>query len=191
MARRRPRRLTPSYLRNVVRWYLERWDAPSAHLHRRLMERARRAVAEHDQDLEDCRRMVDDAVAWAVEIGLVDDARYAAATVQRQRASGKSRRQIQAALRAKGVASALIDAAIAEHADDEEGDPERLAAIRYARRRGFGPFRRPTARAFDPDDKRRKELASMARAGFSYTLAKTVLDAEDAMALEDELPRGW
>ncbi|MCB9680757.1 MAG: RecX family transcriptional regulator [Alphaproteobacteria bacterium] len=186
MSRREPRKITPSYLHNVVMWYLESHDAPVAHVRRLLMQRVRRAVAVHDQELAACEAMVDTLLASCVENGLLDDRRYSLVRCRTQRERGRSEAQLRADLRSKGVSSALIDEVVT--ATRAEGaDPDRLAAIRYARRRRFGPWRRPDAR----EDAARKELAAMARAGFRFDVARAVLDADDAMALEDELPRGW
>src|SRR3546814_7265925 len=46
--------------------------------------------------------------------------------------------------------------------DELAAEPELAAAIAYARRRRLGPFRTPDARA----DRRDKDLAALARAGF-------------------------
>jgi regulatory protein len=202
MPRRRAKRITPTYLRRLTGWYLERWDAPAAHLRRKLAERGRRAAEELGQDPAEIEPLLDEAVAWAVAEGLVDDARFARNLVAASRGRGQATPKIRAKLREKGVPAALITAVLAEEAEEaaELGAPDadRVAAIRYARKRRFGPWR-PPPRVPEPSeaaardaarDKRRKELASMARAGFSFGLAATILDG-DADALEEELPRGW
>ncbi len=202
MPRRRAKRITPTYLRRLTGWYLERWDAPAAHLRRKLAERGRRAAEELGQDPAEIEPLLDEAVAWAVAEGLVDDARFARNLVAASRGRGQATPKIRAMTREKGVPAALITAVLAEEAEEaaELGAPDadRVAAIRYARKRRFGPWR-PPPRVPEPSeatardaarDKRRKELASMARAGFSFGLAATILDG-DADALEEELPRGW
>lgn len=179
MARRKARRIDTPYMRRVLAWYLERHDAPRAHIRRLLMQRVRRAVRELEQDQEEAVAAMDVALDEFVRHGLVDDRRWADNAVRSWRRRGVSGRQIRARLSAKGVEQELIR----EILDAEEDDPERLAALRYARRRSFGPWRRHDA----PEGKREKELASMARAGFSFTMAKEILDAEDREALEDEI----
>jgi regulatory protein len=51
------------------------------------------------------------------------------------------------------------------------------AAATYARRRRLGPHRRdPEARA----ERRERDLAALARAGFSYAIAQQIIDADPA-----------
>ena len=49
MSRKNPKKITPRYLTNVVHWYLERYDAPAAHVERLLGTRVERAVRVHGQ----------------------------------------------------------------------------------------------------------------------------------------------
>ncbi|MCB9663853.1 MAG: RecX family transcriptional regulator [Alphaproteobacteria bacterium] len=184
--RRTARRVDPAYLRRLALWYLERWEGSRDTVRRTLVKRVDRAVAAHAQDRAELLRQVEGVLDALEAEGLVDDARFAQALVARLRARGGSTRRIRAALALKGIAPDVAAAALDE-GDTPGPSDERLAAIRYARRRRFGPWRRVDADA----DKLRKELASMARAGFGYPVARAILDAEDAHALEDELPIGW
>jgi predicted GNAT family acetyltransferase len=103
---------------------------------------------------------------------------------------------VTTALRGAGIAADLADAAFAAAAresladtppgtDAAEGDDDpamivdtaRAMAQRYARRRGFGPYRRATA--VDPARQRQRELAAMVRAGHSFADACAVLDGPD------------
>ncbi len=63
------------------------------------------------------------------------------------------------------------------------GEPELAAALACARRRRLGPYRPPPARK----SMRQKDLASLARAGFAYDVARRVVEAETAEELEREL----
>ena len=56
---------------------------------------------------------------------------------------------------------------------------ELQAAIALARRRRLGVYRLAAARA----DYRDRDLAALARAGFSYDIARRVIEAEDEAAL--------
>ena len=66
---------------------------------------------------------------------------------------------------------------------DEAPDPELHAAIKLARRRRLGPYADPDKR----DENRDKHLAAMARAGFSYDMARRIIECEDPGELEDLL----
>jgi regulatory protein len=104
--------------------------------------------------------------------GRLNDARFAldwALTLQKR---GTSRRLIQHKLREKGLSGHNIENALTS-LFTEAGDWETEAARKYAQRRRLGSFR---AIADDSWERRQKDLASMARAGFSFDLAKRVLE---------------
>ncbi len=102
--------------------------------------------------------------------GLVDDARYARALAETLRRRGTSRRAMRAKLRQKDLPAALVD----EVLEAEEGEASEVkAAWRYAERRRLGPFRRS-----DRAERRKRDLAAMGRAGFSYGVARDVVDGE-------------
>ncbi|HEX5934074.1 MAG TPA: regulatory protein RecX [Pseudorhizobium sp.] len=114
--------------------------------------------------------VVEYAIDFGHRTGALDDKSYAEAKVRSSTRDGKSRRLIARKLQEKGVSKETAAIAL-EDADDW------LAAISFARKRGFGPFRR-----MQPDEKRMaKELSAFARSGFSFELARRVLD----MSVED------
>ncbi len=92
--------------------------------------------------------------------GFIDDARYAGAFVRDKiRLAGWGARKIRTALRAKGVADAAIDAALAE-TDDPEGRGARLRTRLERKLR--------TVRAADPYDLRNKLLRHALSLGYDY-----------------------
>ncbi len=187
--RKAPKRITESYLRNLLNWYLERWDAPKKHVRRLMMQRVRRAVAYHEQDLAECTELLDKTLDRLEELGVIDDRRWAENALRSMRGRGKSTRFIRQAMGAKGVSSSLVAELLEEEREDrgEEPDAEWVACIRYAKKRRFGPFRRPDQR----EDRRDKDLASMVRNGFNYGMARKVVDTPDQETLLADLPLGW
>lgn len=117
--------------------------------------------------------------------GLLNDEVYAQGRVRALHRQGHPARAIRARLRAKGVPAELIDEALeALSEEDSDGlDPDLEAAILRARRKRLGPFRREADRA----DRRQRDLAALARAGFSFGVARTVIDAESSESLEEML----
>ena len=67
----------------------------------------------------------------------------------------------------------LIDESI-KNLEKQILDPDFTAAIRFLERRKMGPYRHPNNRS----EHRDKDLRSMARAGFAYSVAKQLLEAE-------------
>jgi len=116
--------------------------------------------------------MVEAALARLIKTQMLDDGRFAQLWVDHLRRRGTSTRMIEKKLREKGVASSHISHALRAYEPDDGGDPEEASALAYAQRRRLGPYRRP----YDPDpNRRRKDLAAMARAGFSYGVASAIL----------------
>lgn len=190
--RKRPRKVTAEYLENSALYYLQRFSTSAANLRRVLLRKVQLSAAEHGTDPEEGTRLVDALLARYRSAGLIDDAAYAAGKARSLHRQGGSTRAIKAKLAAKGVEAEVVAAAVDDLAEDTAGDPDLAAAVALARRRGFGPFRRPSlsGKAVDPAERRMKELAALARAGFPFAVAARVVDAEDAAALEDEARGG-
>ena len=105
------------------------------------------------------------------ELGVLNDAAYAASRAKRLTREGKSRRATLAHLAAKGVKSPVFA---------EDPERELAAACAYLRRRRAGPF------GDAPGD---KILAAMARGGFAQHIARRAfaMDREEAEALINSL----
>lgn len=185
--RREPRKVTPQYLENAALHYLERFATSAANLRRVLMRKVVLSARAHGTDPDEGAAWVDALVARYHESGLLDDGAYAAMKARSINRQGGSTRAIRAKLAVKGVAAETVDAAV-ETLREDVGDPDLAAAVALARRRGFGPFRRPSLSAgrLTPEERRTRELAAMARAGFSFGLAARVVDAATPDELEDE-----
>ncbi|WP_019906599.1 RecX family transcriptional regulator [Methylobacterium sp. 77] len=169
--------VTAAYLERVALQYLERYSASVAMLRQTLERRVAKRCRLRDEEPAAFAETIAAIVERARSSGLVDDARFTAARAATLRRRGASARGLSAKLAAKGVDRMLIAETLETERDEaeEEGtNAEEAAARAYAKRRRLGPFRRPDIRAAHRD----KDLASMARAGFSYGLAKTIVDAD-------------
>ena len=175
--RRPPRKISARYLENVSMHYLDRYATSSGHLKSLLMRRVRRSCAHHDDSPAEAEVLVDAEIARLLTHGFLDDFAYAASRARILHRRGKGRRAIEAGLRLKRLGSEQIDRALAALAD-EVGDVEWLAVQTWARKRRLGPWARE--RSDDPV-KRRKDLAKLGRAGFSYGIALRILDCTDEL----------
>ncbi len=124
---------------------------------------------------------VAELVDKAASSGFVDDAAFALGKSRSLTARGYGARRVALALHAAGIAEADGEAA-RTHAREDAIE----AALRFARRRRFGPF---AAKATEPR-LQEKQLAAMIRAGHDLRLAKAIIrlppGAEiDAQTLED------
>jgi regulatory protein len=112
---------------------------------------------------------------------LLDDKAYAEAKAASLHRRGTSTRGIRGKLALKGLETDHIDAALETVDEETPGDTELAAAVAFARRRRLGPFR--TAKRAEHRD---KDLAALGRVGFSYQMAKRVVDAEDPDNIESD-----
>ena len=149
--------------------YLQRYSASEAHFSELMEQKLRRWEIAGYVALGETR--VADLVAELTsefrELGLLDDAGFAASRVASARRKGTSRLKIALGLRAKGVDDELARAAI-----EDDGTDEAVAALRFCRRRRIGPWRRGER----PDrDGLNREIATLARQGFATQLARAVV----------------
>jgi len=178
---KKPKKITPRYLDNVAAYYLARYASSSVNLKRVLMRRAGRSCAFHETPLEDAEAMIDDLVERYSQAGFLNDENYALNLARSLRNKGKSARMILRKMYEKGIEAELAQSSLKATDDHflarEEAaeNAEEIAAWRFARKRRLGPFRA----AVERPDYRKKDLGSLARAGFSYDTAREVLDQED------------
>lgn len=171
--RKLPRKVSPRSLENVALYYLKRYASTVASLRRVLNRRVDRSVRVHGGDRDEARGWVDALLERLVQGGYLNDASYARTKAHSLRAGGRSTRMIAQKLQLKGVARDVVNASVAGAA--REVDEEEAARI-WARKKRLGPFRKdPSSRK----DHRQKDLASLARAGFAFTIAKKIVDATD------------
>jgi regulatory protein len=116
-------------------------------------------------------------VTWISELveryqgsGVLDDARFARNLASHLNARGKSARAIRQKLAVRGVPEGVASELMATRREQEPG-AELEAARAYVRKRRLGPFRKPEER----EAHRHKDLASLARQGFSFDIARQAL----------------
>jgi regulatory protein len=156
--------------------YLQRYSSSAAHFADLMEKKLARWQTAGYVVLGETRGadLVADLVTEFRELGLLDDAGFAASRVASARRKGASRMKIAMGLRAKGVDGEVAAAAIAE--DDTD---EMVAALRLCRRRRIGPWRRGER----PDrDGLNREIGVLVRQGFAAQLARSavLLSIEDA-----------
>lgn len=168
--RRTPRPLDPARLEELALAYVARFSVPAgklqAYLKRKLRERGWAGEGEPP---------VAALVARFVAAGYIDDAAWAATKSEGLLRRGYGNRRVAQALGAAGIDEALRDGLRAGEAE------ARAAALRLARRRGFGPF----GRSQPERDQREKQIAAMLRAGHRLDTARDVVNAPSIEAAEE------
>ncbi|MHB1207819.1 MAG: regulatory protein RecX [Rhodospirillaceae bacterium] len=180
--RTEPRKMTRERLGNIARFHVERFSTTTGHLRVVLMRRIDRAIRVHGGDRALAATWVEEVLESLVRAGGLNDRQFALSKAQALRRKGRTPGRIRAALMAKGVPRELIDQAVADSSGPDDADDAYAAALAYVRRRRLGAFRPKERRETDPQEKRRqeqKDLAALARAGFSFDIARRALAAED------------
>jgi regulatory protein len=160
-------------LNEVALAYLARYAATEAGLARalgRAVDRwARRAMMEGaDPDTvvtqaATARAAVRGVVERLATVGAVSDRQFAESRARNLVRGGRSRLAVAAHLVAKGISTGMARAAL-----EAEETEELTAALVLTRKRRIGPFR-------VGDGDRLRELAMLARAGFSQAVASAAL----------------
>lgn len=181
---KKPPPLTAERVKKIAFFYLQRFDTSRGHLQDVLMRHAYRSHRAHQTDLAMAKQWVGDLLQKLEAQGVLDDQRYANHHVESLIARGVSPRQIFLKLQQKGVDKAHIQAAL-QALDDEMDKTAWRAAVTFAQKKKIGPWRR-----LDRPANQQKELATMARHGHSYGLARKIIAAEspDILALDGPVP---
>jgi regulatory protein len=171
--KKRPRQVKPldrAALERAALDILKRGNTTQANLRRLLRRRLLRNLAATGGDRMEAERWLEAVVTKMVERQWVDDATYARARATSMRNSGRSLRRIAEKLRIKGVSSDVVDEELRQ-AQSEVSDDE--AATIWARKKRLGPFR---ANSVLTREEKLKDVARLVRAGFSYAVARRVID---------------
>lgn len=117
---------------------------------------------------------VDTTVARLIELGLLDDARYAQRFVETRTASKPiSRRHLYEQLKSHGIADEVIEAALESVGDDAETENAKAVAEKFLRQ----------FRGMEPKKRRERVFSRLIARGFSYDVARK---AYEAAASEEE-----
>jgi regulatory protein len=138
-----------------------------------MIRKTRRSLKVHGGELEQAIGWIDELILKLQRNNLLDDAAFARMKANSLRASGKSKRMIAMKLKMKGVPDDLV-ASHVQRVTTESSEEE--AAQVHARKKRLGPYRTNEELR---KEKREKDMAALARAGFSYSVAKKVIDGTE------------
>jgi regulatory protein len=167
-----PRKVDAAYLERAALYYLERFATSAENLRKVLKRKIDRRCRARGEQPDEFYPLIAPLIERYCASGLVNDTVYAQSQVASLRRRGGSKRAIHAKLKAKGVDAHKVAALLEENETDEL-----QAARNYARRRRLGRYRQST-RSKPSEEQYLKDLAALARAGFSFAHAKAAL-AED------------
>lgn len=148
--------------------YLSQRAASTSMLRQTLERRAKRRLCERSLPPEVGDR-IDATIAALVRLGLVNDDTFAANRAASLARKGFSRKRIAQGLQTKGIKGERAARAIGDDLD------ELVQARRYVERKRLGSWRR----AAPTPETQAKDLRALARAGFSFTVARQALAPEE------------
>lgn len=171
--KRNPRKISQTYLENAGLYYLERYSSSSANFRKVMMRKIKRSCEFHKTNVEDFTPLLDKLIVRYQEVGLLNDHLYARGKVESLRRKGLGERAIVARLKEKGLNYDEVKRAL-NAIDYDKENAELEAAYAYVKRKKLGRYR--TREIDDMEKLQRRELASLARAGYSFDIAKKALD---------------
>ncbi len=166
-----------SWARNSALYRLGKRMMTEKQLRDAIMRKAREKF--EDISSAQIKALGEVAVNFAYGIKALDDTNFAEITVRSGQRSGKSKRGLAQKLQIKGVDRDTATAAL-------EDKDDLVAAVIFARKRAFGPYRR-----VEMDEKRKgKEFSAFARNGFSFETGASVMamSAEEAEEIVAQAP---
>ena len=182
-----PKKISPIYLQRLSRYYLERYSPSVAQFRRYLMQKVNKSIKYHCKDSpelysekqEEAYQWVENEIQKRLEQNQLNDWLYTESQINRFQRQGLSQSAIKNKLYQKGISSSLIEKGLSKLKEDKD-DIALEAILRYARRRGIGPFRSSKSNSEEQLKKQNlKDLSSFIRAGHSYALAKKILACKD------------
>ena len=171
-----PKPVTQQSLRNAALRYIDKFATSRENLRQVLMRRVQKSNYHHETSIQDGIDWIEELLNKLEASKLINDDLYAEMRAGALHRKGTSERVIIMKLKEKGLSDDNISKALdALREENNSEDLERDAAIALAKRRRLGPWRLPEKR----EAMREKDLAAMARSGFSYDLAQNIIDTED------------
>ena len=179
--RKIPRRVSEQSLRNAALKYIDRFATSRENLRHVLMRRVQKSAYYHDISIEEAQSWIEKILDKLEQANFINDTRYAEGRAGALHRKGTSLRVIRMKLKEKGISEPNIQQALSNLEEETQSENlERDAAIALARRRRLGPWRLHEKR----EAMRDKDMAALARAGFSYDLAQEIINAENLEELE-------
>ncbi|MFO0746082.1 MAG: RecX family transcriptional regulator [Myxococcota bacterium] len=166
-------------LKELALNYVARFPCTTERLRRYLGTKMRDAVKAGEAKGSDVGRWIDGVVQTLLRVKLLDDNAYAELRARTLHLRGRGERFITRDLHHRHAEEGAIGHAI-ETLDAETPSADLVAAIRLAKKRRLGPFAPEATRA----EHRQRHMAAMARSGFSFSIARQVIDARDAEAVD-------
>ena len=173
------KKITEKRLNNVALNYIARYSATAERLRTVLMRRVEVSARNFGTDRELGAEWIESLISKYKRLGYLNDQNFAEIRIRSMLSKGKSTHAVIFNLRRMGVSEGDIKLAL-ESLSDEFSDLDYYGAIALARRKRLGPYRRLAVQK----ERRNNDLAILARAGFNYEVATSIVDSKSQEELE-------
>ena len=169
--KRAPNRPTKARLKNIALYYLERFETSKDNLRNVLKRRIDKyTFFDKNYNPEQAYLWIDEIIEECSSKNFVNDERYAEYKINSYLRAGKPKRYIEQKLQLKGIKEKTI-AQVFSETEYNEVD----VAFNFAKKKRIGPYRESEEKQ---NEFYQKDLATLVRAGFSFDIAKDVLDTQ-------------
>ena len=156
-------------LKNKALNYLSKYASTEEKLRQILAKYCKRKWPQ--ATIQDSAEHINETVKWCFKNGYVNDYDYMIMKINSGRLRGQSATLIKRKLLQAGLSKNIVLKAFTE--DENHFENEFKAALVMAKKKRVGPFSlKPT----NDKSERKRQIARLARAGFSYEICKNVFD---------------
>ena len=167
------KRLSEKRLLNITLFYLSRYESSTDKVRAMLKRRLKRMAARGEEIPPEAESWIENVIQKVQDYAYLNDNRYAENQVRTLISQGKSEKFIVAKLKQAG-----IDAATTRHLIEASGSNERERANIFMKRKKIGPYRSKQDPTYF-----KKDMGTLARAGFSYDTIRSVLSESDLTSI--------
>lgn len=168
------KKITEKRLYNIALYYLSRYEATTGKVRDVLKRRLMTAERRGEEIPNEAPAWIEKIIAQMVDLGYIDNNRYAENTFRRLTEAGKSVRSIAYKLKQAGLEEDVLSDLIEEQ-ETTPGELDLTSALKLVKKRKLGLYRPESQRAAYAQ----KDLAVLGRAGFSYEIAQKALKGEE------------
>jgi regulatory protein len=164
------KQMSEKRLYNSALYYLSKYDASGGKVRMMLQRKLLRAPSKGVEVPENANEWIENVVQKLKDQGYIQDERYAQNQIRILSGQGKSSRYIAGKLQQAGVEGQIIEELIGTNESDDL-----MRAQRLVEKKKMGYLRIAEKQA----EYYKKDLAALARAGFSYGIARQALAGDE------------
>ena len=164
--------ITEQRLYNITLFYLERFEASSLKIKQMLERRIHKEKTKGAVVPENYPQLIQNVIQKMTHLGYINDTRFAGNQIRQLAAAGKSKSFILNKLSQAGIKKEEASALLATFEEENESS-DLVRAQKWLKKHRKGFYRRENAELFY-----QKDLAALARAGFSFDTATQALQTQ-------------